>query len=96
MGGKRSIRPIGKKKKKRTKKLYLLTSKKCWLVEHTLVPLYQHLVDVYSDKFNGESNMTLENCDIGEMLEVKEEPQDYFLESSYVQQSEPADVQVLD
>ena len=95
MPGKKSTRLVSKKKK-RKKKMYLMTSKKCWLVEDCLVPLYQHLLDVYSEKLNGESNVTLGECDMGEMLEVKHEPQDDdFMESPYVQQSKPTDVQVL-
>ena len=67
------------------------------MVEDKLVPLYQHLVDVFSDKFNGESNVTLEECDIGETLEVKHEPQDDdFLEFPYVHLSKPTMNQVLD
>ena len=61
------------------------------------MPLYQHLVDVYSDNLNGESNVTLGNCDLGEMLEVKQEPQDDdFMKSPYAQESKPTMDQVLD
>ena len=83
-------------KKKKRKKMYLMTSKKCWLMEDRLVLLYQHLVDVYSEKLNSESSVTLGECDLGEMLEVKQEPQDDdFLESPYVHQSKPTDDKVL-
>ena len=100
MPGRESVRLVGmKKKKKRTKKqkMYLMTLKKCWLVEDRLVPLYQHLMDVYSDKLNRESNVTLGECDLQEMLEVKQEPQDDdFMKSPYAQESKPTMDQVLD
>ena len=50
----RSSRVHSRKKKTKGKKKFLLTSKKCWLIEQSLLPLYQHLVDGYSDKLRDE------------------------------------------
>ena len=40
-------RKIRTKKKNISKNKFLLTSKKCWLMEEKLIPLYQHLVESY-------------------------------------------------
>ena len=54
---------IQSKKKKRR---FLMTSKKCWMMEDHLVPLYSHLVDCYS-------NQLLEDPFCGEIIQVKQE-----------------------
>ena len=48
-----------------------------------------------NDKLNGEWNMTLEECDIGETFQVKEEPEDDYFLASFVDPSKPTDFQVL-
>ena len=55
MSGRRSKTVCSKKKrKKKSKKMFLLTSKKCWLIDEMLIPLYQHLLDGYSDQLREE------------------------------------------
>ena len=52
-----------------------MTSKKCWIIEDHLVPLYSHLIDRYS-------NQLLEDPFCCEIIQVKQEYQDdYLLES---------------
>ena len=55
--------------------MFLLTSKRCWLIEEKLLPLYQHLVDEYSDKLREEWTVKVEETDV-DITQVKEEPQD--------------------
>ena len=63
---------IQSKKKKRR---FLMTSKKCWIIEDKLIPLYSHLLDHYS-------NQLLEDPFCCEIIEIKQEYQeDYLLES---------------
>ena len=71
-----------KRKKKKLKKKFLLPSKKCWLIEEKLLPLYQHLVDSYSVKLREEWNVKVEETDVEVVQQVKEEPQDDFLVDS--------------
>ena len=71
-----------KKRKKKLKRMFLLTSKKCWLIEEKLIPLYQHLVDSYSVKLREEWNVKVEETDVEVVQQVKEEPQDDFLVDS--------------
>ena len=42
----------GTKNKRRRvfKKKFLLSSKKCWIIEDKLLPVYSHLVDTYSEQ----------------------------------------------
>ena len=65
-----------RKKKKMMK--FLLTSKKCWLMEDNLIPFYQHLVDDYS-KLREEWTVKVEETDIETIPQVKEEPEDDYL-----------------
>ena len=67
-----------KMKKKKMKKQFLLTSKKCWLIEEKLIPFYQHLVDDYSDKLREEYTVKVEEMDV-DITQVKEEPRDDYL-----------------
>ena len=78
MSGRRSKRARSKKMKK-SKKMFLLTSKKCWLLEEKLLPLYQHLVDDYSFKLREEWTVKVEETDIEVTPQVKEEPEDDYL-----------------
>ena len=83
MAGRRSETVRNKSRRKKLKKKFLLTSKKCWLIEQTLLPLYQHLIDGYSEKLRDEWRVKVkEELDIeAAPLQVKEEPQDDLLES---------------
>ena len=75
------IRTVGskKKKKKKLKKKFLLTSKKCWLLDETLIPLYRHLVDRYSDKVR-EEWIKVEETDIEATPHEQEPPDDNLVE----------------
>ena len=74
-------------KKKISKKKFLLTSKKCWLLEEKLIPFHQHLVDGYSDKLREEWNVKVEETDVV-VQQVKEEPQDdNLVDSQQIQSS---------
>ena len=64
------------KKKKLKKMKFLLTSKKCWLMEEKLLPFYQHLVDGYSIKLREEWTVKVEELDVNILSQVKEEPLD--------------------
>ena len=77
MSGKR-IKRARCKKMKNLKKKFLLTSKKCWVIEEKLLPFYQHLVDNYSDKLR-EEWIKIEETDIETIPQVKEEPKDDYL-----------------
>ena len=55
---------------------FLLTSKKCWLLEEELIPMYQHLVDDYSINLREDWNVKVEETDVEVVQQVKEEPQD--------------------
>ena len=69
-------------KKKKSEKLFLLTSKECWLIDEKLLPFYQHLVDDYSDKLREEWTVKVEDTDVEVVQQVKEEPQEYYLVDS--------------
>ena len=73
MSGTRNIKVRSKKK---LKKKFLLTSKKCWMIDEKLIPLYQHLVDEYSIKVREEWNVKVEVSDVVVAQQVKEEPPD--------------------
>merc|ERR1712013_91210 len=81
MSDRRSRKVAFKKKRKKLKKRFLLTSKKCWLIEEKLIPLYHHLVDGYSDKLREERPIKTEESDFEITPQVKEEPQEDFLVS---------------
>ena len=55
MPGRRSETIRNKNRRKKTKKFFL-ASKERWLIEERLVPLYQHLVDGYSEKLRDEND----------------------------------------
>ena len=63
MSGRRSTRARSKKKLKKSKK-FLLASKKCWVIEEKLIPLYQHLVDDYSVQLREEWIVKVEETDV--------------------------------
>ena len=66
---------------------FLLTSKKCWLMEDNLIPFYQHLVDDYS-KLRKEWTVKVEETDLEATPQVKEEPQeDYLVDSQQLPSS---------
>ena len=73
MSGRRSKRARSKKMKK-SKKMFLLTSKKCWLIDEKLLPLYQHLVDGYSVKLREEWNVKVQESGVETTPQVIEEP----------------------
>ena len=73
------IRSRTVRSKKKSKKMFLLTSKKCWLIEEKLIPLFQHLVDDYSVKLREEWTVKVEETDIETTPQVKEEPLDDYL-----------------
>ena len=69
--------------KKKRKKKFLLTSRKCWLIDEKLIPLYQHLVDGYSGQLREEWTVKCEESNFETTQHVKEEPlDDYFVEHS--------------
>ena len=78
MSGRRTETVRSKNRGKKLNKKFLLTSKKRWLIEQSLLPLYQHLVYGYSDKLRDDIDTT---------SQVKEEPRDDLLESQSLQQS---------
>ena len=57
---------------KKRKRRFLMTSKKCWIIEDKLLPLYSHLVNSYS-------NQLLEDPFCFEIIQVKQELEDDFL-----------------
>ena len=72
---KRTKVPCNMAKKKKKNRRYLMTSKKCWIIEDKLMPLYSHLIDRYTNQLLGDPFC----C---EDIKVKQEPQDdYPLES---------------
>ena len=84
----RRSKKVHSKKKKKLKKKFLLTSKKCWLIDEKLLPLYQHIVDNFSDKLREEWTVKVEETDIETTPQVKEEPQDdYIVDSQQLQLS---------
>ena len=88
MFDRRSRKVRSKNKKKKLKKKFLLTSKKCWLIDEKLLPLYEHLVDGYSDKLREEWAVKVEEPDVDVAHQVKEEPQeDYLMDSQQLQSS---------
>ena len=64
------------KKKKLKKQKFLLTSKKCWLLDEELIPMYQHLVDGYFLKLREEWIVKEEELDVNILSQVKKEPLD--------------------
>ena len=58
-----------------SKKEYLLSSKKCFLIEDKLLPLYSHLVESYSDQLKDTWEVKVEESQFGSVL-IKEEPTD--------------------
>ena len=77
-----------KKKKKKLKKKFLLTAKKCWLIDEKLIPMCQHLVDSYSVLLREELTLRVEETDLKTTRQVKEEPQDdYLVDSQQLQLS---------
>ena len=79
---------VRSKKKKKMKSKFLLTSKKCWLIEKKLLPLYQHLVDGYSIQLREEWTVKVEEMDVEVVQQVKEEPlDDYMVDSQQLQLS---------
>merc|ERR1712013_84094 len=89
MTGRRS-EIVRNKIRKKLKKKFLLTSKKCWLIEQSLLPLYQHLVEGYSEKLRDEWKVKVEESDTeATTVQVKEEPEDdqdgYMLEFQSLQ-----------
>ena len=80
----RRSRKVACKKKKTLKKEFLLTSKKCWLIDEKLLPLYQHLVDGYLVNLR-EKWIKVEETDIETTQQEKEEPGcDYLVEPQSV------------
>merc|ERR1712013_648496 len=69
-------------KKKKMKKKFLLTAKKCWLLHEKLIPLYKHLVDSYSVKLREEWNVKVDETAVEIVQQVKEEPQEDYLVDS--------------
>ena len=78
---------VRSKKKKNLKKKFLLTSKKCWVIEEKLIPFYQHLVDDYSVQLREEWSVKVEETDLEATPQVKEEPQDDYMVDSQQFQS---------
>ena len=74
MSGRRFNRARSMKSKKKSKKMFLLTSKECWLIDEKLLPLYQHLVDGYSVKLREEWNVKVQESDVETTPQVIEEP----------------------
>ena len=65
-----------KNKRRRVfKKKFLLFSKKCWLIEDKLLPVYSHLVDTYSDQLKDTWAVKLEESQFVS-VQIKEEPTD--------------------
>ena len=60
MSGRRTETVRSKNRGKKLNKKFLLTSKKRWLIEQSLLPLYQHLVGGYSEKLRQESKVKVE------------------------------------
>ena len=58
-----------------SKKKYLLSSKKCWLIEDVLLPVYSHLVESYSDQLKDTWEVKVEESQFGS-VQIKEEPSD--------------------
>ena len=58
--------------KKKKKRRFLMTSKKSWVIEDRLVPLYSNLIDCYS-------NQLPEDPFCCEIIQVKQESQEDFL-----------------
>ena len=86
MSGRRSETVRNKNRRKKLKKKFLLTSKKCWLIEQSLLPLYQHLVDGYSEKLKDEWKFKAEETDI-EAATVQVKQEDDLRESNEEQQN---------
>ena len=79
MSDRRSKTVCSKKKKmKKLKRKFLLSSKMCWVLDEELMQLYQHLIDGYADKLDEEweVKVKVEESDFEMTQKVKEEPQD--------------------
>ena len=66
---------IKNKRRRVFKKKYLLSSKKCWLVEEKLLPVYSYLLDTYYDQLNDTWTVKVEESQFGR-VQIKEEPTD--------------------
>jgi len=64
-----------KNKRRLSKREYLLSSKKCFLIEDKLLPLYSHLVESYSDQLKDTWAVKVEESQFGS-VQIKEEPAD--------------------
>ena len=58
-----------------SKKKFLLSSKKYWLIEDKLLPVFSHLVESYSDQLKDTWAVKVEESQFGS-LQIKEEPTD--------------------
>lgn len=58
-----------------SKKEYLLSSKKCWLIEDKLLPVFSRLVESYSDELKDTWAVQVEESQFGS-VQIKEEPAD--------------------
>ena len=64
-----------RKRRRVFKKKYLLSSKKCWLIEEKLLPVYSHLVQSYSHQLRDTWTVKVEESQFGS-VQIKEEPTD--------------------
>ena len=64
-----------KNKRRLSKKEYLLSFKKCWLIEEKLLPSYSYLVESYSDQLKDTWTVKVEESQFGS-VQIKEEPTD--------------------
>ena len=78
-----NVRLVGKKKKEDEEDVFVD-------IKEMLVG-----VDVYSEKLNGESNVTLEKSDFRQTLKVKPQPQDHVSEIPLLHPSKPMVFQVF-
>jgi len=63
------------KRRRAFKKKFLLSSKKCFLIEDVLLPVYLHLVESYSDQLKDTWAVKVEESQFGS-VQIKEEPVD--------------------
>ena len=63
------------KRRRAFKKKFLLSSKKFWLIEDKLLPVYSHLVESYSDQLKDTWEVKVEESQFGS-VQIKEEPTD--------------------
>ena len=69
---------MSRKKNKRRrvlKRKFLLSSKKRWLIQDKLLPVFSHLVDTYSDQLKDTWEVKVEESQFGS-VQIKEEPTD--------------------